>query len=330
MLISLFSFLAGLILFIPVRTLALKLKITDVPDGVLKKHGEPQPYFGGVLVFLAFICGLLIEWYLVRYAVMPIYKGLLVCSLLILFIGLVDDIYRIGWGVKLAGQIIVAIVLLSYGTGIEFMFLPEWANKALTVLWLLFTMNAFNIADVSDGVSSSVFLVFLASSYYVAFITSDTEIMYLILPLFGAVLSFWVFNMPKAKIFAGDSGSLFFGFMAGYIAIGLRYTAFNKFALPAPLLFHFYLICEMGLVVISRISAGISPFRGSPHHIPVRMKKAGVQDIRIVAFVLLISSAASVAGAAMLTMKGLAPLAVSAIGAAGVFLTISVFRKIGR
>ncbi len=327
--VSFISFIIGVILYFPINEIAKKRKIVDTPDGTLKIHKKSVPYLGGLIVLGALFGGVFIEIFLLKYPYNSMLKGLLISSLFISFLGIVDDIHKLHWETKLLGEIILGIILISYNIQIDFIFFPRWLNIILTLLWVLFITNGYNIIDVSDGVSGFTFLIFLASSVIISFITGNLFLPLIIYPLIGGVLAFLVFNLPKAKIFAGDGGSLLFGFLVGVITIHLGYTKFNRFSIVAPYFLNFYIIFEVALVVVSRLKLGLSPFFGSPHHFPIRLKNIGLNDYKVLSSIILINLVFSTLGIICVVTNRLFPLYLLIGGIIVMITMLLIFLKVG-
>ena len=275
------------------------------------------------MVFTGFIAGIFLEIFVLKFPYNSLYKGVIISGLFVLFLGIIDDIYKLDWFVKLVGEVILSVILISYNIRVSFVFLPTWVNIILTVLWFVFIVNAYNLIDVSDGVSGFILTLFLTFSLIIAVYTQNTIAMVLIFPLLGSVLSFLVFNLPPAKIFAGDGGALFFGFMVGVISLLLSYSKFGFWGILSPFMFNFYVIFEVVLLVISRLQRGLSPFLGSPHHFPIRMKKMGLDASKVLLLIVVIQVIFSVLGLFSVFSTTLISLTVFAIAAIlGVMLLI--------
>ena len=314
MFVSFIIFLITLIFYYPLKKIAPFFKLIDFPDGKLKKHDKPIPHIGGIMIYSGFILGVIIEILLLKFPYYSLYKGVLVSGLFILFLGILDDIYKLDWFVKLIGEIILAIILISYNIKISFTFVPEWVNIVLTIIWFVFIVNAYNLIDVSDGVSGFIFLIFLSTAYVLSFITGNEKIMILIFPLIGSSLAFLTFNYPKAKIFAGDGGSLFMGFMVGLITISISFSKFNPYAIFTPFLLNFYPIFEVTLLIISRLNKGLSPFLGSPHHFPIRLKKIGFSSEKVLITIIIIQITYSFSSYLMVIAREFYPIFIFGLG----------------
>ena len=242
--------------------------IVDKPDGVLKNHKAPVPYLGGVAIFGAFLVGLAASLEF-RSDVL----GLLLAGALIVILGLIDDLGALGPWVKLGGQAFAVAVLLKSGVYIKLVFLPIWLQIPLTALWLLAITNAFNLIDIMDGLSAGVALVSSALLFAVAVMAARDDIATLLAALAGALLGFLRYNFEPAKIYMGDTGSLFIGLMLGALAMNNSVTAHNRVASLAPAVILGVPIFDMLFVVYVRWRRGLSIMRGSPDHFALRLRK---------------------------------------------------------
>lgn len=130
------------------RKVALRYNILDKPDGRLKRQKEPVPYLGGVIVYFAFISPISLMFEFNK----PL-LGILFASSILLLVGLFDDLRALTPGIKFTFQIIATYILIKSGIFINLIFIPPWLNAALSFLWLLTAINAFNIIDIMDGLT---------------------------------------------------------------------------------------------------------------------------------------------------------------------------------
>jgi UDP-GlcNAc:undecaprenyl-phosphate GlcNAc-1-phosphate transferase len=152
--------------------------------------------------------------------------GLLLGGVAVFLVGLLDDVLgeRFPVGLKAAGQAVAAIVLV--GAGVRTSFLPyDWMNVVVTVLWLVGVTNAFNLLDNMDGLSAGV--AFVASGVFLVTAWSLGELFIsLVLAAFmGSLLGFLFFNVNPARVFLGDCGSLFIGYLMGSLTLLERYVS---------------------------------------------------------------------------------------------------------
>ncbi|MFQ5767603.1 MAG: MraY family glycosyltransferase [Acidobacteriota bacterium] len=249
---------------------ALRFGIVDRPDGVLKRHGRPVPYLGGLALGLAFLVSLSL---LFRYDQRMM--GILLAGAVALLLGLVDDLGSLSWQVKFAGQGLAVLVLLKSGVFVSISILPLWANLTLSILWLLALTNAMNLIDISDGLAPGVALFASAGFLITALFSGAPLLAILAATLFGALAGFAPFNFPPARIYLGDAGSMFLGLTLGGISLAGSYTSASPWGLATPVLILAVPIFDTVYVVLMRLGRGTNPFLGSPDHLAVRLRHHG-------------------------------------------------------
>ncbi|MEL6543588.1 MAG: MraY family glycosyltransferase, partial [Myxococcota bacterium] len=237
---------------------------------------QPVAYLGGIAVFLTFLLALslVIE---IRGELL----GLLFGSTLVVMLGLFDDLKAISPKLKLAGQLLAAWVTLRAGITIELIALPVWLALPASVFWIIGVSNAFNIIDVSDGLSSSTGAVAALAFAALAILAGDVFIACACLALAGACIGFLRYNMSPASIYLGDAGSLFIGFLLACLSLIGSYTTRNVFAAAAPVAILFIPILDTALCSVARIAKGLSPMNGSDDHFALRLKAAGWRSNRV-------------------------------------------------
>jgi UDP-GlcNAc:undecaprenyl-phosphate GlcNAc-1-phosphate transferase len=319
------AFAAAVVLIPPIRRGAVTYGVLDRPDGRLKRHREPIPYLGGVAIYLAFLfaLGLLTEF---TREVLAILLG----SSIVMALGLFDDLKALAAGAKLSGQIVAALVVLKAGVMINLSFLPEWLLVVLTLVWLVGVTNAVNLLDGSDGLASGVSAiagVFLAA---VAIWNGQYTLSLLALALVGSSLGFLVYNRPPARIFMGDTGSHFIGFILGALAMSGDYTDNNLIALLAPVLILGFPLFDTAYVMTVRALRGVPVMKGSPDHVADRLRDNGFTawQINAVAY----GTTALLGGAALGMCLGPSWLAWSLLGSVGAltFVGVLVLNRLGR
>lgn len=275
-LIPVVSFLLSLI-FTPIsKYFALKLNIIDKPTG-LKKHSKPIPYLGGFAIFLASI-PIVLAYLLINNIYSSDIIGILTSVTIILILGLWDDIKMLNPYTKLIIQILATIVLITSGVYIKIIYFPFWLNITLTILWILGITNAINLIDIKDGLAGSITFIASMTFFFIALGNNYQFIIMLSGGLAGAILGFLIFNYPPAKIFMGDAGSEFIGFLLAIISIQISYTTINKIALISPILILGIPIYDTIFVIIIRLLNRQNPLHGSPDHIAIRLNKLGIPD----------------------------------------------------
>jgi UDP-GlcNAc:undecaprenyl-phosphate GlcNAc-1-phosphate transferase len=282
------------------RDAALRFGIVDRPDGRLKTHGEPVPYLGGLAIYLAFLISLALTF---DFSVEVL--GLLLAGSIVVILGLVDDLGQLGPWTKLAGQLVAILVLIKSGIYIyiKLVFLPGPLAIALSVVWLLAVTNAFNLIDIMDGLSAGTAMVAAVTLLVVAELGGGSTAATLLAAVAGACLGFLRHNFEPARIYMGDTGSLFLGLMLGALAMDNAYTRFNSVAALAPALILGVPLFDMVFVMYIRRRRGLPVMLGSPDHVALRLRKWRLSTRQTV----LVSYAATAAlGAAAVTMTLLA------------------------
>src|SRR5712691_7401857 len=250
------------------RRAAQQLGILDAPDGKLKKHGTAVPYFGGLAIYIAF---LLTVGVFTDFGAETL--GLLLSGTIALMVGLIDDFGVLTPPQKLLGQALAALVLVKSGTYIKLTYLPVWIAIPLSVLWILAVTNALNIIDILDGLASGVAAIAALSIAIANFIAGRDAVALLCIVLCGAVLGFLRHNFYPARIYLGDAGSLFIGFMLAALSMNAGYTRVNLLAVISPVLILGIPLFDLALVIWIRWRRGIPVTKGSPDHFALRLRR---------------------------------------------------------
>ena len=249
------------------REAALRFGIVDQPDGKLKHQRGPVPYLGGLAIYLSFLLALSFTVSFSK-TVLAILLG----GSILVIVGLLDDLGQLGPWTKLAGQFIAVLVLINSGVFIKLVFLPVWIALPLSVLWLLATTNAFNLIDIMDGLTAGTAVIACVVLFVIAEL-GGTGGAPLLLALAGACLGFLRYNFEPAKIYMGDTGSMFLGFLLGALAMNNAYTRHNTLAAVAPALILGVPLFDMVFVMYVRRRRGLPVMLGSPDHVALRLRK---------------------------------------------------------
>lgn len=290
---------------------ARRFGILDRPLGPLKTQKEPVPYLGGLAVGLGVLVALALTYRFDQQLL-----GILLGGAIVLVLGLVDDLGGLSPPVKLAGQFLGILVLLKSGIWIKLVFLPVWLAWPLTVLWMLAATNAFNLIDVMDGLSSGVGAVAALFFAGVALAGAFTSTALLGAALAGGLLGFRRFNVEPARIYLGDTGSLFTGFILGALAVTGQYTFTHRLGAIAPLLILGVPLFDMLFVMYIRWRRGMPVMLGSPDHVALRLRRWRLSTRSTVR--------ASVAAAALAGGWGVAVMLCPLPWAAGLLVLLAV------
>lgn len=223
-----------------IKKIAKHIGAMDIPNK-RKVHTVPMPRLGGLGIFLTFLFG-----YMLFGVQSPQMNAILIGSFIIIIVGVIDDISPIGATTKLFGQLIAASIVLFYG-GIVldkvtiFKMNIDFGLFAypLTILFIVACINIINLIDGLDGLSTGICSIFYLTVGIIALMKAtfgglDVSLVFIML---GASLGFLVHNFHPAKIFSGDSGSMFQGFMIATISLlGFKTITMTSFVIPVLLL----------------------------------------------------------------------------------------------
>lgn len=271
------SFIFSLLIVPFVRWLSFRL-------GKLKKprqdrwHRQLTPTLGGVAIFLAF-WGSLLLFILFTRSYSANYLSLLIGSGLAFAVGLIDDFHPLSPPVKLAGQLMAATIVIFFGDHTIRFFPWPIANILLTYVWLIGIINSTNLLDNMDGLATGVSGI--AAGLLAIFLlrAQNTFLLQVDFALAGALFGFLVFNFPPAKIFMGDSGSLFIGFLLASLAVFRSSQASSVLAvLGVPILVFLLPILDTTLVTFTRLLRGQSPAQGGTDHTSHRLVSFGLSE----------------------------------------------------
>ncbi len=290
------AFALGLnLLVIPtILRMAHKFKWYDLPSN-RKIHTGLIPRLGGPGMYLSFICAALlipilvnlISGVSVRYNLgfISLFLGIS----LILAIGLIDDFRPLNALLKFFLQLLAAIIVTTGGFLIRSLTLPYLGRLGLglfaypvTVLWLVGISNAINLIDGVDGLAGGISAFAALSMGIIALIQGSAVTSVLCFALFGAILGFLVFNFPPAKIFMGDSGSLFLGFcLAVFPLVGgiSKVSAFGTLLVPVTLLT--IPILDISTSVIRRLRNKVPIIHPDKEHIHHKLLDMGLNQRQI-------------------------------------------------
>lgn len=232
------------------KRLAIKFNILDIPNH-RKIHKEPTPLLGGLAVYIGVILGLMFNFANLRFLL-----GIVIGATLILIIGLIDDIKGLSARLRLIGQSIAALIIISFGTRLSFLPNNLWGNIGeiiLTLIWIVGITNALNYLDGVDGLATGTAAISALFFSIISYQTNQPGIGLAGFVLMASCLGFLPHNFKKAKIFLGDAGSTFIGFTLAGIAVEGNWAEDNIIKLTVPILILGVPIFDMVFTTIMRI-----------------------------------------------------------------------------
>ena len=315
-----------------VKALAQKMGAVDVPKDARRMHDHPIPRMGGLAIFFGFMLSVLVFLPLTEQL-----RGMLLGASLIVVLGILDDIYALSAKLKFVVQIVAALIAVSQGNVITVLSNPNifsddpfWdlgiLSVPVTVLWIVGITNAVNLIDGLDGLACGVSTISSMTMLVIALVVAEADVAIIMAALAGACIGFLPYNLNPAKIFMGDTGSTFLGFVLAVVSVqGLfKYAAIISFAVPFLMLA--LPIFDTCFAIIRRVSKGQSPMSPDRSHIHHRLIDMGFSQKQAVAVLYVISAILGLS-AVVLTTSGelrallfLAALCVAAGVSARIFL----------
>lgn len=277
------SFIINFIITPIISKIAVLFTIMDIPDGKLKNHENAVPYLGGLAIFISFFISLSF-FKIFDFSLFYLFIGLTILQI----IGLIDDIFIINPLQKLIGQSISVLFFLIGGNYFK-IFPINFLNLFLSFFWYLSIINAFNLVDVMDGLTSIIAICITSFLLIFSIILNQFYLSIILASFLGVLLAFFYYNAPPAKIYLGDAGSLTIGgFLAG-ISMFLNYkTDFFSVFVCLTIVFGIPLI-ELATLILIRSYKKIPFYMGSPDHFAIYLRNKGWGKLRILSYVFFIS-----------------------------------------
>ncbi len=288
---TIIAYLLGIFIVPLVIYFSRKNNLVDVPNERKIHHGQISR-LGGVAIWLSVMLTFL---FLVLLSYYPKGQGLsaiIVGGSLMFLMGLIDDVYCLNAKFKLFIQIAIATIVMLLGIRIESFYLP-WSNTSfdlgcfsypVTLLWIVGITNAINFIDGIDGLAGSVVSISAVSIGLISLVLEPTMQINALIAfiLLGAMCAFLTFNYNPAKIFMGDSGALYAGFLLATLSITGIVKPASGIEMYLPILILALPLLDIAYSSIRRIMKGTSPFVADSEHIHHKLLHAGYSQDKLV------------------------------------------------
>lgn len=306
------SFLVVFLIIPSLMRIANKFEFTDKPTG-RKKHREPIPLIGGIGMFIGFFISFFVFVHDSRIQSLAVFFS----SLLILLIGLVDDFFKTrGKEFSIMPRVFIQILaaVITYKAGIVFLgitnpfngqyvLLPSALQFILTITWIFGVTTVINWSDGMDGLAGGISSISATTLFVVALAKDQTDSAVMSILLVGAILAFLKYNRHPAKIFMGDSGANFLGFMLAIIALDGAFKQATVISLLIPFLALGVPIFDNIFVIFKRFAEGKPVYQADRSQIHYRLQRKGLTTRQVVSYICLISTCLSLLSILILLLR---------------------------
>jgi len=292
-----------------VKSLAYKVGAIDVPKDNRRMHKTPIPRLGGLAIFIAFLFSVIIFVDIDRQM-----QGILLGAVMIVVLGVMDDIMTLRALPKFLVQIAAAGIVVYHGCSIQFISNPNvfsdvayislgWWGIPLTIIWIVAITNAVNFIDGLDGLAVGVSAISTASLLVIALMVAEMNVSVILAALLGSCLGFIPYNKNPAKIFMGDTGATFLGFILACLSIQGLFKLYAIISFAVPFLILGIPIFDICFAFLRRIAKGQNPMVADRGHVHHRLIDMGFNQKQAVAISYMLTAILGLA-AVLLTTSG--------------------------
>lgn len=261
-----------------VRRFAYKIGAVDVPRDKRRVHKRPTPRIGGLAIIFGFLVAIISfndDW-------SREFVSVLIGAGILGILGVIDDCKNLDAKLKFVVQILASLIVVLYGdirisvisnpnvfSEAPFVLLPQWLSITVTVLWIVFMTNAVNFIDGLDGLAAGVSAIMSMSLVFIAITYHEYGIALMGLALMGSCFGFLPFNFNPAKIFMGDTGSMFLGYMLSVLSVQGMFKSYAVISFAVPIIMLGLPLFDAMFAMLRRILTGKNPMsadRGHLHH----------------------------------------------------------------
>ncbi|MBQ7681972.1 MAG: undecaprenyl/decaprenyl-phosphate alpha-N-acetylglucosaminyl 1-phosphate transferase [Oscillibacter sp.] len=279
-----------------VRSFAYKVGAIDVPRDARRMHTVPIPRLGGLAIFSGFMISTLLF-----VAMTPEMKSVLLGAVVIVVLGVIDDSMSLPAALKFVVQIGAALIPTLHGVTIRVFSNPNifsddlyWnlgsLSVPLTVLWIVAVTNSVNLIDGLDGLANGVSTISASTMLVIALLLGETDVSLVLAALVGACIGFMPYNLNPAKMFMGDTGATFLGYILATMSIQGLFKYYAVISFVVPFLILGLPIFDTTFAFFRRLAHGQSPMQADRGHIHHRLIDMGLNQKQAVATLYVISA----------------------------------------
>lgn len=321
------AFIVAYLIMPVIIKLAFRIGAVDQPSA-RKVHSQPMPRLGGAGIFIAFVLIVV-----ATSSVDETLTGILLGGTAVFLVGVVDDIYRLSPWTKLAAQIAAALIAVNCGVRVDVMTNPfdgvfelGVLSIPLTLLWIIGITNAVNLIDGLDGLAAGVCAIAAITIGIVAWKGNQVVIAYVALVLTGAIIGFLPHNFHPARIFMGDSGSMFLGFILACLSVSGLAKGATLISLCIPVIILGIPVFDTLFAIIRRVNNQKPIFGADKDHLHHRLMEMGMSHQMSVIVIYFVS--ALLGGAAVVMAYVSSPKALLVLAAVLIMMIIGA-RRVG-
>jgi len=298
-----------------VKSFAFKIGAVDVPKDNRRMHKTPIPRVGGLAIYMGFLVSTLIFGTMTAEM-----QAILLGSVILILLGVVDDVVALSPKIKFVGQIAAAVIVMVAGVRVEVLSNPfgsglfhlGWLSYPITLVWIVGMINAVNFIDGLDGLACGVSSIASLTVFTIALLVSEPYVAIIMAALTGACFGFLPYNMNPAKIFMGDTGSMFLGYMLAVMSINGLFKLYAVISFIVPFLILGLPIFDTAFAIVRRLLKGQSPLQADRGHIHHRLVDMGFDQKQSVAILYAVSVVLGLA-AVIFTTSGEMKIAILAV-----------------
>ena len=279
-----------------VRSFAYKVGAIDVPKDARRMHKVPIPRLGGLAIF----CGFMVSA-LLFVSMTPEIKSVLLGAVVIVVLGVIDDSMNLRAALKFVVQICAALIPALNGVTVRVFSNPNifsddlyWSlgrwSVPLTVLWIVAVTNSVNLIDGLDGLANGVSTISASAMLVIALLLGETDVTLMLAALVGACIGFMPYNLNPAKMFMGDTGATFLGYILATLSIQGLFKYYAVISFVVPFLILGLPIFDTAFAFFRRLAHGQSPMQADRGHIHHRLIDMGLNQKQAVATLYVISA----------------------------------------
>ena len=309
------------------KWIAIKIGAVDVPKDKRRMHDHPIPLLGGLAIFAGFVVSILLFANVDRQL-----RGILLGACVIVAVGVVDDSHPLGAGIKFILQIVAALIAIWHGVIIEAIASPfpfgdpYWnfgiLSVPITVVWIVAVTNSVNLIDGLDGLADGISTIGALTMLVIALMMEDMGMAVICAALVGACLGFIPYNLNPAKMFMGDTGATFLGFMLATVSVTGLFKLYAVISFVVPFIILGFPIFDTTSAFLRRILKGQNPMKADRSHTHHKLIDMGMNQKQAVATLYMVAAVLGLC-AVMVVSSGYVKLILSIAALGGMAYTVT-------